>query len=147
MDGATLQPEAMTPAEETAAAVALVYCTDAEPGIRRSGTAARFDYHGPNGRRVADPVTLDRIRALAIPPAWAEVWIAADPDAHLQATGKDARGRKQYRYHPRWTSCRDEVKYGTLAAFARALPRLRKAVEADIGRRDLGRERTLATIV
>ena len=88
MDGATPQPEAMTPAEETAAAVALVYCTDAEPGIRRSGTAARFDYHGPNGRRVADPVTLDRIRALAIPPAWAEVWIAADPDAPPPGDGQ-----------------------------------------------------------
>lgn len=135
------------PAEEAAASVALVYLTDAEPGIRRTGLPARFDYRWPNGRRVADPATLARIRALAIPPAWEDVWIAPDPDGHLQATGRDARGRKQYRYHARWTTCRDEVKYASLAAFARALPRLRAAVAADLGQRGLGRERALATVV
>ena len=145
--GGSVSPEAVSPAEAAAASVALVYATDAEPGIRRSGPPARFDYHWPNGRRVADPATLERIRALAIPPAWEEVWIAPDADGHLQATGKDGRGRKQYRYHERWTSCRDEVKYGNLAAFGRALPRLRKAVAADLGRRGLGRERALATVV
>jgi DNA topoisomerase-1 len=139
--------ESPTPAEEAAAAVALVYCTDAEPGIRRTGPPMRFDYRLPDGARVTDADTLERIRALAIPPAWTEVWIALDPDAHLQATGKDVRGRKQYRYHERWTACRDEVKYGNLSAFARALPRLRKAVDADLRRRGLGRERALATVV
>jgi DNA topoisomerase-1 len=139
--------EAMSPAEEAAASVALVYRTDDGPCIRRSGPPSGFDYHWPNGRRVTDAETIERIRGLAIPPAWEEVWIAPEADAHLQATGKDARGRKQYRYHARWTSCRDEVKYGNLAAFARALPRLRKATDRDLRKRGLGRERALATVV
>lgn len=146
MDGSA-HPGAMTPSEAAAASVALVWGTDAGPGIRRSGKPLRFDYHWPNGQRVADPGTLERIRTLAIPPAWEDVWIAPDPDIHLQATGKDVRGRKQYRYHARWTSCRDEVKYGNLAAFAAALPRLRRAVAADLRKRGLGRERALATVV
>ena len=82
-----------------------------------------------------------------MPPAWTDVWIAPGDDCHLQATGKDARGRKQYRYHDRWTACRDEVKYANLIDFARALPRLRAAVEADLGRRGLGREKVVATVV
>ena len=147
MDGTLPLPEVRSPAEEAAASVALVYGSDSDPGIRRIGPPTRFDYLWPNGRRVADPATLERIRTLAIPPAWTEVWIAADPDGHLQATGKDSRGRKQYRYHERWTSCRDEVKYANLAAFARALPRLRAAVETDLRQRGLGRERALATVV
>ena len=140
-------PDGATPAEEAAASVALVYGSDSDPGIHRHGEPGHFDYHWPNGRRVADPATLARIAALAIPPAWTDVWIAADADGHLQATGKDARGRKQYRYHVRWTQCRDEVKYANLLGFARALPRLRKAVAADLARRGLGRERALATVV
>lgn len=145
MDG--MLSSGTTPAEEAAASVALVYLTDAEPGIRRTGPPARFDYRWPNGRPVADPATLARIRALAVPPAWEDVWIAPDPDGHLQATGRDARGRKQYRYHERWTACRDEVKYASLAAFAGSLPRLRAAIAADLRKRGLGRERALATVV
>ena len=90
---------------------------------------------------------LDRIRGLVIPPAWTDVWIAPSADFHLQVTGKDARGRKQYRYHDRWNACRDEVKYSNLIEFARALPGLRKAVEADLGRRGLAREKVVATVV
>jgi DNA topoisomerase-1 len=90
---------------------------------------------------------LARVRALVVPPAWTDVWIAPAEDFHLQATGKDARGRKQYRYHERWTACRDEVKYTNLAAFARGLPQLRQAVEHDLARRGLGRDRVVATVV
>jgi DNA topoisomerase-1 len=131
----------------SAAAVALVYCSDAEPGIRRRRAGRGFAYTWPNGARVADPAVRQRIDALVIPPAWSDVWIAANAECHLQATGKDARGRKQYRYHERWTACRDEVKYANLVQFARALPRLRRAVAADLGRRGLVRERVLATVV
>lgn len=138
--------EDATPAM-AAAAVALVHGSDTEPGIRRRRAGRGFTYVGPDGARVTDPAVLDRIRALVIPPAWSEVWIAGSPDCHLQVTGKDARGRKQYRYHERWTACRDEVKYANLADFARALPRLRRTVEADLGRRGLGREKVLATVV
>ena len=127
--------------------VALTYASDAEPGIRRRRAGNGFAYVWPNGRTVTDPAVRDRIAALAVPPAWTDVWIAPGDDCHLQATGKDARGRKQYRYHDRWTACRDEVKYANLIDFARALPRLRAAVEADLGRRGLGREKVIATVV
>lgn len=131
---------------EAAADVALRYGSDAEPGICRRRAGSGFCYRWPDGRTVSEPEARDRIAALAIPPAWTDVWIAADPDLHLQATGQDARGRKQYRYHVRWTACRDEVKYGNLAGFARALPGLRKAIERDIGRRGLGRDKVVATV-
>ena len=94
-----------------------------------------------------DAETLARIRSLAIPPAWSDVWISPSPDGHLQATGRDQRGRKQYRYHPRWSACRDEVKYSSLTAFAEALPGLRNVIDADLRRRGLPRERVLASIV
>jgi DNA topoisomerase-1 len=127
--------------------VALTYGSDADPGIRRRRAGRGFAYVWPDGRPVTEPAVRDRIAALAIPPAWTEVWIAPEDDRHLQATGMDARGRKQYRYHERWTACRDEVKYASLLDFARALPRLRAAVEADLGRRGLGREKVVATVV
>ena len=129
-----------------AADVALVYGSDSDPGIRRRRAGRGFSYHGADGRRVSDPEVLERIRALVIPPAWTGVWIAPEPDWHLQVTGLDARGRKQYRYHPRWTACRDEVKYANLVDFARALPRLRRVIEADLGRRGLAREKVIATV-
>lgn len=117
------------------------------PGIRRLGAARRFRYITPNGRPVKDPAQLQRIKALAIPPAWTDVWICPNADGHLQATGRDARGRKQYRYHPRWREVRDEVKYGRLIAFAQTLPRIRARVEADVRRRGLPREKVLAAVV
>ena len=112
------------------------------------GASARLGIiSGPTAQRVLDPEVLDRIGKLVVPPAWTDVWIAPDADFHLQVTGKDLRGRKQYRYHERWTACRDEVKYSNLVEFARALPRLRDAVESDLGRRGLVREKVVATVV
>jgi DNA topoisomerase-1 len=133
--------------EASAADVALVYANDGEPGIRRRRAGTGSYYVWPDGERIRDPDVLERIRGLVIPPAWTDVWIAPSADFHLQVTGKDARGRKQYRYHERWNACRDEVKYSTLIEFARALPRLREAVEADLDRRTLAREKVVATVV
>ena len=131
-----------------AEAAGLVYLGDEEPGIRRVGsTRAGFDYHDPDGRQVRDPETLDRIRKLAIPPAYTDVWISPDPDSHIQATGRDARGRKQYRYHPHWREVRDETKFVHMAAFGRALPKIRAHVDADLALRGLPREKVLAAVV
>jgi len=126
--------------------VGLIYANDGEPGIRRRRAGKGFRYLWHDGEKVRDPAVLARIRGLVVPPAWGDVWIAPSADFHLQVTGKDDRGRKQYRYHERWTACRDEVKYANLIEFARALPRLRLAIDADLGRRGLGRERVLATL-
>jgi DNA topoisomerase-1 len=120
---------------------------DHDPGIRRIKDGTGFTYHMPSGETVTDRRTLDRIRALAIPPAYTDVWICPSPDGHIQATGRDARGRKQYRYHPDWRVHRDETKYGRMAEFGRALPHLRAVVEADLARRGLPREKVLAAVV
>jgi DNA topoisomerase-1 len=122
--------------------------SDQGPGIRRRRSrGGSFTYVGPDGLAVRDPETLARIRSLAIPPAWTDVWICPVENGHLQATGRDARGRKQYRYHPRWREVRDADKYERLAAFARALPRIRRRVERDLARPGLPREKVLATVV
>ena len=125
----------------------LRYAAVTDPGIGRLRVGRGFRYRGPDGRPVRDPVTLDRIRSLVIPPAWERVWIAMRPSAHIQATGRDARGRKQYRYHPRWTEVRDETKYARMLAFADVLPRIRRRVAADLRKAPLSRERVLATVV
>ena len=125
----------------------LRYVTDVAPGITRHTARNGFDYRLPDGALVRDIDTLRRIRSLVIPPAWTDVWICLDPNGHLQATGRDQRGRKQYRYHPRWRDVRDEAKYGKLLVFAKALPLIRARVEADLQRRGLPRERVLAAIV
>jgi DNA topoisomerase-1 len=130
-----------------AEAEGLVYVSDHDPGIRRVASKLGFDYVDPKGEPVRDPGILDRIRALAIPPAYTDVWICPDPDGHIQATGRDARGRKQYRYHPRWREQRDVTKYARMAAFGRALPRLRKRIEADLNRRGMPREKVQAAVV
>src|SRR5262249_17997339 len=103
-----------------ARAAGLIYTSDRQPGIRRVGRPKRFRYLHPRGRPVTSKASLGRIRSLVIPPAWADVWISATPRGHLQATGRDARGRKQYRYHPKWREVRDSTKYGRMADFARA---------------------------
>ena len=132
---------------ESAKIAGLRYVSDERmPGIRRIGHN-RFRYVGLNGRTIADRAELQRIKALAIPPAWTDVWICPSAAGHLQATGRDARGRKQYRYHPRWREVRDEVKYGRLVAFARALPRIRARTDADLKRGGLPREKVLAAVV
>jgi DNA topoisomerase-1 len=132
---------------QTARAAGLRYVTDSMPGIGRRQTASGFRYRKPGGGPVRDRVTLKRIRALAIPPAWADVWICTREDGHIQATGRDARRRKQYRYHERWREVRDEAKYGRLAAFARALPRIRRRVAHDLGLPGLPRDKVLAAVV
>ncbi len=125
----------------------LAYVTDARPGIRRRRGGAGFRYLDAEGRPVSDPGILARIRSLAIPPAWADVWICPSPHGHLQATGRDARGRKQYRYHPRWRSVRDENKFDRVVDFARALPAIRRKVATDLRLPDLPREKVLAAVV
>lgn len=138
---------ATLPASVAAEQADLVYLSDDEPGIRRRGSGRGFYYVAPDGKTVRDAPTLDRIRALAIPPAWTDVWIATDPRGHLQATGRDQKGRKQYRYHARWSEARGETKYERLAEIARLLPALRARVEADMGRPAPSRPRVLATVV
>ncbi len=133
--------------EVAAREAGLRYVSDASPGIRRVSSGKGFLYVGTDGRRVKDPATLRRIRSLAIPPAYREVWICPDPHGHIQAVGRDDRGRKQYRYHPRWREVRDEHKYGRLIAFARALPRIRRRTHRDLARPGLTREKVLAAVV
>jgi len=125
----------------------LTYVSDAEPGIRRRRAGKGFSYRDAANRPVADREVLARIRSLVIPPAWTDVWICAEPGGHIQATGRDQRGRKQYRYHPSWTACRDEAKFSSLTAFAEVLPRLRERVEEDLRKRGAGRERVIASMV
>ena len=132
---------------EAAASAGLRYVHDDDPGIHRVGKPGRFDYRGADGRPVREPATLERIRALVIPPAWTDVWICSNPRGHIQAAGRDARGRKQYRYHARWRTERDAGKYHRMAAFGRALPKLRARVEADLARHGLSREKVLAAAV
>ena len=120
---------------------------DAVPGITRRRAGKGFGYRGPDGRPLRDAATLAWIRSLAIPPAWTEVWISPFRNGHLLATGRDAKGRKQYRYHPRWRTLRDETKFGRMLAFGRALPRIRAAVAAELARPGLGRRKVLATVV
>jgi len=125
----------------------LLYVNDDDPGITRVKTEGGFGYRDPDGRPVRDEATLARIRALAIPPAWTQVWISPSARGHIQATGRDQRGRKQYRYHADWRSARDGVKFERVIAFGRALPRLRARVEADLAKRGLPREKVLAAVV
>jgi DNA topoisomerase I len=125
----------------------LRYSSPDEPGIRRKRRGRGFVYERASGGRVTDRRILARIRSLAIPPAWRDVWICSDDDGHLQAIGRDARGRKQYRYHPRWRGVRDTAKFFRLAAFCRALPRLRRQVETDLGCDCLCKEKVVALVV
>jgi DNA topoisomerase-1 len=134
-------------AEAIASCDDLRFSTDSEPGITRRRAGSGFFYLLPNGRRVTDETTLARIRKLAIPPAYREVWICRDASGHLQATGIDARGRKQYRYHERWRSVRDEHKFERMMAFGRALPRIRRRITRDLKLPGMPREKVLATIV
>ncbi|MGZ5848652.1 MAG: DNA topoisomerase IB, partial [Ramlibacter sp.] len=133
--------------EEAARSAGLRYVSDDQPGITRQALDDGFAYRKPNGSPVTDDRTLERIRKLAIPPAWTEVWICNSADGHLQATGRDARGRKQYRYHPRFREVREETKYEHMMAFARSLPAIRAAIDAHMALRGLPREKVLATVV
>lgn len=134
-------------AAEAAREAGLHWVTDAKPGIRRLKAGKGFKYKGPDGKAIKDKATLDRIRALAIPPAYHDVWICPSANGHLQATGIDDRGRKQPRYHPRWREARDENKYGHLLEFGAALPKIRRATRKHLRLQGVPREKILATIV
>ncbi len=133
--------------ELSAEEAGLRYVTDAMPGVRRVRRGKAFSYIGPDGERITDADRLAWFKRLAIPPAWTDVWISPIKRGHLQATGRDARGRKVYRYHPRWRAVRDEAKYGRLIEFARALPKIRRRTDRDMRRRGLPREKVLALVV
>jgi DNA topoisomerase-1 len=133
--------------EASAEDAGLRYLTDAAPGVRRRRAGKGFIYVDVDGRRITEERRLEWIRGLAIPPAWTDVWIAPTRNAHLQATGRDARGRKVYRYHPRWREVRDTEKYERLIDFARVLPRIRRRTARDLRRNGLPREKVLALVV
>jgi len=125
----------------------LRYVSDASPGIARRRRGKGFEYRDAEGRAIHDPKMRARIRSLAIPPAWTDVWICPNPRGHIQATGRDARGRKQYRYHPRWRETRDASKYERTVAFGLALPVIRERTDSDLARPGLPREKVLAVVV
>ena len=125
----------------------LRYYTDSDPGIRRQRVGRGFSYIAANGKRIRNPKTLERIRRLAIPPAWTDVWICPREDGHIQATGRDAKGRKQYRYHSRYRAERDETKFHRMLEFSKLLPKLRHRVERDLSLPGLPRDKVLATVV
>jgi DNA topoisomerase-1 len=143
------RPETPEATEARAAAhdAGLRYTSDASPGLSRHRAGRGFTYREPDGRRVDDRETLRRIKALAIPPAWTDVWICRWPNGHLQASGRDARGRKQYRYHERWRTRRETDKFDRMLAFAAALPAIRARCDEDLGKRGLPREKVLAAVV
>ncbi|MFK4874252.1 DNA topoisomerase IB [Novosphingobium sp. ZW T3_23] len=132
---------------DAAQSVGLVYVSDQEPGITRRKSGKGWSYRKPDGKRITDKAEIDRIRRIGIPPAYTDVWICPDENGHIQATGRDARGRKQYRYHTRFREVRDSTKYEHMLEFARALPAIRERIDADLRRRGLPREKVLATIV
>jgi DNA topoisomerase-1 len=132
---------------QSARAAGLRYVSDLSPGIRREMGPLGWVFKAPDGTTLTDEETLARIRKLAIPPAWTDVWICPSPKGHLQATGRDAKGRKQYRYHTRWREVRDETKYDRMIAFGEALPRIRARTERDLALPGLPREKVLATVV
>ena len=131
----------------SARAAGLRYVSDTMPGVRRKRSGKGFSYLAPDGGAVREAQTIRRIRSLAIPPAWTDVWICPHPAGHLQASGRDARGRKQYRYHSRWRAVRDAVKYDRMLDFARALPRIRERTDRDLELDGLPRRKVLATVV
>jgi DNA topoisomerase-1 len=132
---------------ESARAVGLRYVNDTQSGIQRIKSGTGFRYADAQGKAVRDPATLKRIRSLTIPPAWTHVWICPHENGHLQATGRDAKGRKQHRYHPLWREVRDATKYDRMIEFGETLPKIRRRVARDFAKRGLNREKILATIV
>ena len=140
--------EVEPPGLEIAVAAGLVYVDDAQPGFRRQRCGRGFVYIDErSGDRIRDARVIDRLRLLVVPPAWTDVWLCADPNGHIQATGRDARHRKQYRYHDEWSRVRDEAKFESLVDFGHSLPCLRERVQSDMSQRDLSFERVVATTV
>ena len=142
-----LDPELISDPVEAAEAAGLRYANDHAPGIGRKRAGRGWSFAGLDGKPIKDRATLARIKGLGIPPAYTDVWINPDPLGHIQATGRDAKGRKQYRYHPRWREIRDETKYGRLLAFGETLPAIRARVNQDLKRPGMPREKVLATLV
>lgn len=132
---------------EAADAADLRYVEDGEPGVQRKRWGRGFTYFGPDGKRITDPAERSRFEALVIPPAWTDVWICADLNGHILATGRDDKGRKQYIYHPRWNEIRSQTKFNRMILFGHALPGIRERVDADLRKRGLPRERVLALVV
>jgi DNA topoisomerase-1 len=140
-------PPALVDPRQAAEAAGLTYASTDAPGFTRRRRGKGFSYADERGRPIRDEETLCRIRALAIPPAWSNVWISPDPTGHIQAVGVDQRGRKQYRYHPKFRETRESAKFEHMMAFAEALPRLRRRVSRDMSAPGLGRSKVLATVV
>lgn len=145
--GGALPPNLRTEAVDAAKEAGLRYVSDTSPGIRRKKAGRGFYYADPRGERITDGATLERIRGLVIPPAWTDVWICPRANGHIQAAGRDAKGRKQYLYHPRWREVRDSSKFERMVAFGEALPGIRARVDRDLKKPGLRRERVLATVV
>jgi len=143
----TTAPPSTPPPVQVARQAGLRHVHDGQPGLRRLRAGKGFRYRDADGQAVRDADTLQRIRGLAIPPAYTDVWICRWPNGHLQATGRDARGRKQYRYHPQWAQVRGDGKFDRIIAFGEALPRLRRRLGQDLRRPGLPREKVLATVV
>ena len=143
----TKLPEIVKDPEESAKLARLRYVCDDKPGIKRQRAGKGFFYVGVKGEKISDEKTLARIKSLVIPPAWKNVWICPFQNGHIQATGLDEKGRKQYRYHQRWRQVRDETKYARMMAFGAALPKIRQRVDADLKKSGLPREKVLAAIV
>jgi DNA topoisomerase-1 len=142
-----VEPEIVTDPVESAKIAGLRYVMDDLPGIRRRRNGKGFLYVGVDGKILRDADILGRIKSLVIPPAWSDVWICPISNGHLQATGRDARARKQHRYHPKWKEVRDETKFGRMLAFGKAMPLIRERVEKDLALPGLPREKVLATVV
>src|SRR5262245_64756774 len=146
-NGKTIEPGPAAESEEAEEEAGLRYVSDEQPGYSRKAKGKYFEYLGTEGKPIRDEQRLLRIKRLAIPPAWTDVWICPSANGHIQATGREARGRKQYRYHERWRQVRDENKFDRLAQFAKALPNIRRRVTQDLKLPGLPREKVLATIV
>ena len=140
-------PTGLVDPQDAAESAGLVYVADDRPGITRRRSGSGFSYWGPDGKRISDKAVLKRISKLAIPPAYADVWICADANGHIQATGRDAKGRKQYRYHAKFRAVRDGTKYEHMLEFAAALPGVRASIDRHMSLRGLPREKVLASIV
>src|SRR3954464_573924 len=140
-------PDIVTDPVLSAKQAGLRYVTDNEPGIYRRKSGKGFRFVDASGKAIREKETLQRIRSLVIPPAWTDVWICTNPRGHLQATGRDARGRKQYRYHPRWREVRDETKYYRLIGFAQAIATVRRQTDADLRLTGLPKRKVVATVV
>ena len=141
------KPEVVTDPVEVAEDAGLRYVSDDQPGYTRTPKGDDFEYFDTDGKPIRDETRLLRIRRLAIPPAYKDVWICPSPNGHIQATARDARGRKQYRYHERWREARDENKYERMLVFGQALPKIRRRVNKDMRRRNLPQNKVLATVV